>query len=102
MTQFTATLFRDGRNVLVTVDGVGQVGARSILEAEEVARRLIEWHVFAAYPERNAASSEDALGTMNFRIDIVRSDSPRERRQLWARYIDAQRLDAVGSRRRRC
>ena len=101
MTRFAATIFREGRKFLVTVDGVGEVEARGILEAEEAARQLIEQHVSASYPERNAAPSETALGTMKFNIEIVRADSPRERRQLWTRYIDDCRLGSEGPPRRR-
>jgi hypothetical protein len=93
MVHFTAAVFHEGRRLLVAIEGVGQVEARSLFEAEDLARRLIEWHVGAAYPDRTIPSNPESLGALNFRIEIVRSDSPRERRRLWARYAEILRID---------
>jgi len=85
MGQFTALVFQEERGYRVVVEGLGTGTARSLFEAEDAARRLIEQHVRASYPEREPGSPEDALGAMNFRLEIVRSDGSRERRELWLR-----------------
>ncbi len=85
MGNFTAVIFQEGRCYRVVVDGLGGGEARSIFEAEDVARRLIETHVVTSYPEREIPAPADAVGRMNFRIEIVRSDGTSERRELWFR-----------------
>lgn len=85
MGQFTAYVFQEDRRYRVVVDGLGTESARSLFEAEDAARRLIERHVSASYPERPTALPEDSLGAMNFQLEIVRRDGTRERRELWLR-----------------
>lgn len=85
MGQFTAYVFQEERRYRVVVDGLGSGSAWSLFEAEDVARRMIERHVRASYPERTLSAAGAALGTMNFHIEIVRSDGSRERRELWLR-----------------
>lgn len=85
MSQFTAVVFQEDRRYRVVVDGLGMETAESLFEAEDSARRMIERHVRASYPERAPAAPEDALGAMSFRLEIVRSDGTRERRELWVR-----------------
>jgi hypothetical protein len=83
MGQFTAHVFEEEGRYRVVVDGLGADWARSLFEAEDAARRLIERHVHASYPERGTPAPADALGSMNFQLEIVRSDGSRERRELW-------------------
>jgi hypothetical protein len=85
MGQFTAYVFQEDRRFRIVIEGLGTDSASSLFEAEDAARRLIERHVRASYPERDTASPPDALGTMNFQLEIVRSDGSRERRELWFR-----------------
>jgi hypothetical protein len=85
MGQFTAYVFQEARQYRIVVDGLGSDTASSLFGAEDAARRMIERHVRASYPERGRASPVDALGAMNFRLEIVRSDGSRERRELWLR-----------------
>ncbi len=85
MGQFTAYVFQEERRYRIVVDGLGTDSASSLFEAEDAARRLIERHVRASYPERGPAPPADALGVMNFQLEIVRSDGSRERRELWLR-----------------
>jgi len=85
MSQFTAYVFQEDRRYRVLVDGLGTESARSLFEAEDAARRLIERHVRASYPERRPSAPGDALGAMNFQLEIVRADGTRERRELWLR-----------------
>ncbi|MCI4353565.1 MAG: hypothetical protein L3K14_09345 [Thermoplasmata archaeon] len=85
MSQFTAVVFQEDRRYRVVVDGLGMESAGSLFEAEDAARRLIERHVRASYPERAHVPPEDAIGAMSFRLDVVRSDGTRERRELWVR-----------------
>lgn len=82
MGQFTAFVFQEERRYRVVVEGLGTDFARSLFEAEDTARRLIERHVRASYPERDPSAPDDVLRAMNFRLEIVRSDGSRERRQL--------------------
>ena len=91
MAQFTALVYREDDLYRVVVDGLGTDSARSLFEAEDVARRLIERHVGASYPERMPPPPADALGAMRFRLEIVRSDGSRERRELWLRIAGAPR-----------
>lgn len=100
MGQFTATVFQEERRYRVVVDGLGAGAAGSLFEAEDVARRLIERHVRASYPDRTPAAPGDALGAMSFRLEIVRSDGTRERRELWVRSQPParRRRGAFGSR----
>jgi hypothetical protein len=83
MGQFTAYVFQEERRYRVVVDGLGSDTAASLFEAEDAARRLIERHVRASYPERGPSPPVDALGAMHFQLEIVRSDGSRERRELW-------------------
>jgi hypothetical protein len=85
MGQFRAYVFEEEGRYRVVVEGLGTDSARSLFEAEDTARRLIERHVRASYPERGTPEPTDALGTMNFQLEIVRSDGSRERRELWLR-----------------
>jgi hypothetical protein len=85
MGQFTAFVFQELRQYRIVVDGLGSDTAASLFEAEDAARRMIERHVRASYPERAGAPPADALGAMNFQLEIVRSDGSRERRELWLR-----------------
>jgi hypothetical protein len=85
MGQFTAFVFQEERGYRVLVDGLGTESARSLFEAEDAARRLIERHVLASYPNRKPSTPDDALGAMNFQLEIVRADGSRERRELWLR-----------------
>jgi hypothetical protein len=85
MGQFTAYVFQEASRYRIVVDGLGSEMARSLFEAEDAARRLIERHVRASYPERGPSSPPDALGAMHFQLEIVRSDGTRERRELWLR-----------------
>jgi len=87
MAQFTAYVYQGDREYRVVVEGLGAAVARSLFEAEELARRLIEQQVRAAYPLRRAPAPSDALGAMNFDLEIVRADGTRERRELWLRAI---------------
>jgi hypothetical protein len=83
--QFTAYVFQESGRYRVVVDGLGTDLALSLFEAEDAARRMIERHVRASYPVRGPAPPVDAVGAMNFRLEIVRSDGSRERRELWLR-----------------
>jgi hypothetical protein len=85
MGQFTAYVFQEAHRYRIVVDGLGSDTATSLFGAEDAARRMIERHVRASYPERGRAAPTDALGTMNFQLEIVRSDGSRERRELWLR-----------------
>jgi hypothetical protein len=85
MGQFTAYVFEEDGRYRIVVEGLGTDSARSLFEAEDAARRLIERHVHASYPERGTPAPADALGSMNFQLEIVRSDGSRERRELWLR-----------------
>lgn len=85
MGQFTAIVFQEDRQFRVVVDGLGSDVAGSLFEAEEIARRLIERHVRASYPLRPPFAPDDALGSMHFQLEVVRSDGIRERRELWMR-----------------
>jgi len=85
MGQFTAYVFQEEGRYRVVIDGLGTDSAASLFEAEDAARRLIERHVRASYPERGPSAPVDALGAMNFQLEIVRSDGSRERRDLWVR-----------------
>jgi hypothetical protein len=85
MSQFTAVVFQEHRGYRVVIDGLGCEVAHSLFEAEELARRLIERHLLASYPERISVRPEDAVGTIQFRLKIIRSDGSRERRELWMR-----------------
>lgn len=85
MGQFTAYVFQETGRFRIIVDGLGAETASSLFEAEDAARRLIERHVRASYPERRGDPPADALGMMNFQLEIVRSDGSRERRKLWLR-----------------
>jgi hypothetical protein len=85
MGQFAAYVFEEERRYLVVIDGLGAEWAASLFEAEDVARRLIERSVRTSYPDRREAVPADALGAMNFRLEIVRSDGSRERRELLLR-----------------
>lgn len=67
----------------MVVEGLGSGTAISLFEAEDVARRLIERHVRSSYPDRTPMTPSDASGSMQFRLEIVRSDGIRERRELW-------------------
>ncbi|MFZ0830482.1 MAG: hypothetical protein WCB18_03465 [Thermoplasmata archaeon] len=91
MSQFTAYLFQEERRYRILVDGLGSESARSLFEAEDAARRLIERHVRASYPERRPSTPDDALGAMNFQLEIVRADGSRERRELWLRVAKPRR-----------
>jgi hypothetical protein len=83
MGQFTAYVFQEERGYRIVVEGLGSDSASSLFGAEDAARRLIERHVRASYPERGPSAPDDALGAMNFQLEIVRSDGSRERRELW-------------------
>ena len=85
MGQFMAYVFQEARQYRIVVEGLGSDSAASLFEAEDAARRLIERHVRASYPERGGTPPPDSLGTMNFQLEIVRSDGSRERRELWLR-----------------
>ncbi|MGC2289093.1 MAG: hypothetical protein WA688_04475 [Thermoplasmata archaeon] len=85
MGQFTAFVFQEEGRYHVVVDGLGTDVALSLFEAEDAARRLIERHVQASYPERRPSVPADALGMMSFQLEIVRSDGSRQRRELWLR-----------------
>ena len=85
MAQFTAHVFQEGRRYRVVVEGLGFESARSLFEAEDAARRLVERHVRVSYPERPPTRPDDALGAMGFRLEVVRSDGTQERRELWLR-----------------
>jgi hypothetical protein len=85
MGQFTAFVYQEDRRFRIVVDGLGSGSAWSLFEAEDVARRIIERHVRASYPERSLSAVDTAVGAMNFHIEVVRSDGSRERRQLWLR-----------------
>jgi hypothetical protein len=87
MGQFTAYVFQEERRYRIIVEGLGTESAASLFEAEDAARRLIERHVRASYPERGGTPPSDALGAMNFSLEIVRSDGSRERRELWLRTV---------------
>jgi hypothetical protein len=83
MGQFTAYVFQEERRYRIVIEGLGSDSASSLFEAEDAARRLIERHVRASYPDRGPMTPADALGAMNFQLEIVRSDGSRERRELW-------------------
>lgn len=85
MPQFRALLFPEDGGYRVVVEGLGGDSARSLFEAEDIARRLIERHVRASYPDRTWLELGEALGAMHFQVEIVRSDGRRERRELWLR-----------------
>jgi hypothetical protein len=85
MGQFTAYVFQEEQGYRIVIDGLGTDSATSLFGAEDAARRLIERHVRASYPERGPTAPLDALGAMNFQLEIVRSDGSRERRELWLR-----------------
>lgn len=85
MGQFTAYVFPEDEFYRVVVDGLGTALAISLFEAEDIARRLIERHVRSSYPDRAPGAPSDALGSMQFHLEIVRSDGVRERRELWIR-----------------
>jgi hypothetical protein len=85
MGQFTAYVFQEERRFRIVVEGLGSDSATSLFEAEDAARRMIERHVRSSYPERGNSAPADALGAMNFQLEIVRSDGSRERRELWLR-----------------
>ena len=91
MPQFRALLFPEEGGYRVVVEGLGGDSARSLFEAEDAARRLIERHVRASYPERTWIELGEALGAMNFQLEIVRSDGSRERRELWLRSVRSAR-----------
>jgi hypothetical protein len=83
MGQFTAYVFQEEGQYRIVIDGLGSDTALSLFEAEDAARRLIERHVRASYPDRGPVAPTDALGAMNFQLEIIRSDGSRERRELW-------------------
>jgi hypothetical protein len=85
MGQFTAYVFQEEGRYRIVVEGLGTDVATSLFAAEDAARRLIEKHVRASYPERAPSAPADALGAMNFQLEIVRADGSRERRELWLR-----------------
>lgn len=85
MPQFTAYVFQEGLRYRVVVDGLGSDLALSLFGAEDAARRLIDRHVRASYPNRVVAPPGDAVGAMTFQLEIIRADGRRERRELWIR-----------------
>lgn len=85
MPQFRALLFPEEGGYRVVVEGLGGDSAQSLFEAEDIARRLIERHVRASYPDRTWSELGEALGAMHFQLEIVRSDGRRERQELWLR-----------------
>lgn len=94
---FTAAIFAEGSAYRVVIEGFGEAEARSLFEAEEIARRLIEWRVGSSYPDRDPpAPPGDAVGVMRFHLSVVRSDDLAQRRELWRRFEAVRREYGLG------
>jgi hypothetical protein len=69
--RFIAFVHREGVRFLIFIEGVGEGHAKSLREAERVARAMALRHVLAAYPERGDSTPTNALRTLRLEVEIV-------------------------------
>ncbi|HYK94119.1 MAG TPA: hypothetical protein VEY07_08795, partial [Thermoplasmata archaeon] len=72
MAQFFAYVFREMGGYRVFVEGIADVHADSLADAERQARRVIERAVFASHPERDPQPAPNAAALVELELRLVR------------------------------
>ena len=80
MAQFFAYVYREKGGYRVFVEGIADVHASSLADAERQARGVIERAVFASHPEREPQPAPNATALLELELRLVRVGSRQGRR----------------------
>ena len=79
MAQFFAYVYPEKTGYRVFVEGIADVHAETLAEAERKARAVVERAVFASHPNRDAQPYSSAAALFELELKVVRVRARRER-----------------------
>ena len=72
MAQFFAYVFSERGGFRVVVEGIADVHARTLRDADRKAREIIRRAVFASHPDRDPQPSASAAALLELELRVVR------------------------------